>query len=86
MYMSSTRNSSRSVAFYTPRAHVRLLSPVQLFTAFGFDSRATHKHQRTEVVSCGTVCVMHVAQLSLSLHSRNAKRIIVKGGRMRFGN
>jgi len=71
----TARFSGRKCAFSKPRLLACLSYLELLLTVFGLASKAAHKNQRAEVVSCATGCEMHVSQLLVTPASPKAEEI-----------
>ena len=74
-FTPSARHSSGKCAFSKPRLLARLPCLEILLTMFGLASKAAHKNQRAEVVSCATRCEMYISQLLLTPVLLNADEI-----------
>ena len=74
-YAPTARFSIGKCAFSKPRLLVRLSYLELLLTVFGLASKAAHKHQRAEVVSCDIGCEVHVSQLLLTPASPKTEEI-----------
>lgn len=66
---------AESVHFQSQDSWASLPCLELLLTLFGLASKAAHKSQRAEVVSCDTGCEVHVSQLLVTPASPNAEEI-----------